>query len=81
MATTGICQGEALGLEWSDLTGNTVPVLRAVTADGPEVTSVGEADRVGKGNDATVGVVEGSSDGRQIALGCRVAGHRRSIHP
>jgi integrase len=34
MATTGIRRGEALGLEWSDVTGDTLAVLRAVTADG-----------------------------------------------
>jgi integrase len=34
MATRGIRRGEALGLKWSDLTGDTLVVLRAVTADG-----------------------------------------------
>jgi integrase len=34
MATTGIRRGEALGLEWSDVTGDTLAVLRFVTADG-----------------------------------------------
>jgi len=38
MATTGIRRGEALGLEWSDVTSDTLAVLRAVTADG-DVTS------------------------------------------
>jgi integrase len=34
MATTGIRRGEALGLEWSDVTGDTLAVLRSVTVDG-----------------------------------------------